>query len=72
MRLAHKIAIESDHVTADSVEATEFPQLVMRHQVRGVPRTVINDGNYVEGALPEAAFVSAVLQAVSQSGAPRS
>ena len=72
MRLAHKLTIESDRVRADCVEATEFPQLVTRYQVRGVPRTVVNESSYMDGALPEAAFVSGVLQAVGQAGAPRS
>lgn len=70
VRLAHRLAIESEHVRADCVEATEFPQLVTRYQVRGVPRTVINDSAFVDGALPEAAFVGAVLQAVAQAAAP--
>ena len=35
------------------VEATEFPHLVMRYEVRGVPKTVINETSYVEGAVPE-------------------
>jgi len=72
VRLAHQLAIESDRVRADVVEATEFPQLVTRYQVRGVPRTVINDSATVDGALPEAAYVAAILQAIAQAGAPRS
>ena len=72
VRLAHKMAIESDHVRADCVEAMEFPQLVARYQVRGVPRTVVNDSASLDGALPEAAYVAAIVQAVAQAGAPRS
>jgi predicted DsbA family dithiol-disulfide isomerase len=72
VRLAHKAAIESDRVHADCVEATEFPQLVMRYEVRGVPRTVVNDSVYMDGALPEASFIQAILQAAAQAGAPQS
>lgn len=72
MRLAHKAAIESDRVSADCVEATEFPQLVMRYQVRGVPRTVVNDAAYLDGALPEAGFIQAVVQGAAQANAPQS
>lgn len=72
MRLAHKLAIESDRITADCVEAIEFPHLISRYEVRGVPRTVVNDSAYLDGALPEAAYVAAILQALAQSAAPQS
>lgn len=51
--LAHKMAMESELVTADMVEATEFPQLSMKYNVMGVPRTVINESVFMEGAAPE-------------------
>ena len=53
MRLAHKLAIESDNVRADAVEAMEFPHLSMKYNVRGVPRIVINETIQIEGAMPE-------------------
>ncbi len=52
------MALESDLVTADMVEATEFPHLVNKYQVRGVPRTVVNETIHFEGALPEAQLVA--------------
>jgi glutaredoxin-like protein len=52
--LAHLLAFASDKVTADMVEVTEFPHLGHKYQVMGVPRTVINDNTYIEGAVPEA------------------
>ncbi len=67
MRLAHKMAVESDRVRADCVEAMEFPHLVTRYGVRGVPRTVINDAAYADGALPETALVEALQQALAPS-----
>lgn len=51
--LAHHLAYASDKVTADMVEVTEFPHLGNRYNVMGVPRTVINDDTYIEGAAPE-------------------
>jgi len=51
--LAHQLAFASDKVTADMVEVTEFPHLGQRYGVMGVPRTVINDDTYIEGAAPE-------------------
>ena len=66
MRLAYQFAMESDLVRADGVEATEFPDLVERYRVFAVPRTVINDGPFVEGSLPEGFFLDAILKAVDR------
>ncbi|MDE3154171.1 MAG: thioredoxin family protein [Acidobacteriota bacterium] len=51
--LAHKLAMASDLVTGEMVEATEFPHLAQRYHVSGVPRTVINEVIHIEGAVPE-------------------
>ncbi len=59
--LAHKIAMASDWVTADAVDATEFPDLAQRYQVYGVPRTVINETVHVEGAVPEAMLMAQLI-----------
>jgi len=63
VRLAQQLAVESDLVTADLVEVTEFPSLAQRDQVRAVPRTVVNESGSIAGALPEAEFVKAVIAA---------
>jgi len=64
---AHRMAIESKLVRADMVVASEFPHLAIRHNVRGVPRTVVNETGYIEGAMPEGAFIEAVMKAARQS-----
>jgi predicted DsbA family dithiol-disulfide isomerase len=51
--LAHQLAVESDMITSDMVEVSEFPHLAMKYQVMGVPRTVINETIHIEGAVPE-------------------
>lgn len=66
MRLAQQLAIESDLITADLVEVTEFPDLAQRYQVRAVPRTIVNETAVIEGALPEAQFVEAVIAATQE------
>ena len=71
MVTAHKMAIESEHITADMVESTEFPHLAIKYNVRGVPRIVVNEETHIEGALPEQAFVDEVMKAV-QKRAPNS
>lgn len=63
--LSHQFAMASDLVTADAVEATEFPELAMQYNVRGVPRIVVNEEHHFEGAMPEQYFVEEVLKAVN-------
>ncbi|GAP14133.1 glutaredoxin-like domain protein [Longilinea arvoryzae] len=59
--LAHRMALESPMVTADMVEATEFPELSEHYGVSGVPHTVINDGaGELIGANPEEALVAEI------------
>jgi glutaredoxin-like protein len=67
--LAHKMAMESDLVTADMVEATEFPHLAQKYQVMGVPRTVINETVFQEGAAPEGMMIAKMEQALSKARA---
>jgi glutaredoxin-like protein len=64
--LAHKLALASDKITADMVEATEFPNLANRYKVYGVPQTVINDVVHVEGAVPETALVSEIMKVLDE------
>jgi glutaredoxin-like protein len=64
-RLAHQLAIENELITADMVEATEFPDLVRRYKVRGVPKTVINGVAWIEGSLPEADYVDEIINGVT-------
>jgi predicted DsbA family dithiol-disulfide isomerase len=63
VRTAHQMAVESDHIRADAVEITEFPQLASRYLVRGVPKVILNDSAGFEGAVPPEVFVAHVLRA---------
>ena len=65
MRLAYSFALENNLVRADAIEASEFPDLSSRYRVFAVPRTVINEGAYIEGALPEEFFLDEVLKAIT-------
>jgi len=62
--LAHQLAIENAHITADVVEVSEFIDLAQRYNVQGVPKTVINDRVEFTGALPAPRFVQEVLKAL--------
>ena len=66
MVLAHRLAMESEWITADMVEATEFPHLANKYEVYGVPRTVINETLHVEGAVPEPMLVNELMKVLDQ------
>jgi predicted DsbA family dithiol-disulfide isomerase len=62
------MAVESEKVTADMVEATEFPELAINYQVRGVPRTVINQTHFVDGMVPEPLMLQRLQAALQDQG----
>jgi len=62
--MGHQLAMANDFITADMVEATEFPHLAYKYGVRGVPRVVINENVHFEGALPEHLYIEKVLEAL--------
>ena len=63
------MAFASPHITATSIEATEFMDLSRRFRVTGVPKTIVNDTIEILGALPEDQFVDAALQTTDESPA---
>jgi glutaredoxin-like protein len=71
-RLAHQLALESDLVTADMIEATEYPDLVVKYEIQGVPKTIVNEAHAIEGALPAPHFVEQILQAATLADAAAS
>jgi predicted DsbA family dithiol-disulfide isomerase len=62
------MAVESEHVTADVIEAMEFPELSRRYGVQGVPKIVINETTEFVGALPESQYLAHVREAVEADG----
>ncbi|HUT19652.1 MAG TPA: thioredoxin family protein [Anaerolineae bacterium] len=50
--LAYEMAYANPNIRADGIESSEFPQLAIKYQVAGVPRTVINEDTLLEGAVP--------------------
>jgi hypothetical protein len=59
------MAMESELVTADAVDASEYPELADYYQVYGVPLTVANSKVRVEGGMPEPMFIGQILKGVS-------
>ena len=60
--LAHAMAVESEQVKADVIEAEEFPELARRYAVRQVPWTIINEFATVPGMVGEGELLERVLQ----------
>jgi glutaredoxin-like protein len=68
--LAHQMAMESDLVQAEMVEATEFQELAAKHMVSGVPQTSVNDGlARVVGAVPAPALIEQIEAALANKKA---
>ena len=64
--IAHKLAVESDMISADVIDAQEFPELAQKYSVQGVPKTIINEKIEFVGAFNEDLFAEqAVLGAYS-------
>lgn len=61
---AHKLAMASEHIRADMVEATEYPDLSRKYKVMGVPRTVVSEIDALEGAVPTEHLVEWLLSEV--------
>jgi hypothetical protein len=64
--LATQMALESEWVQAETVEASEFPELAERYGVSGVPHTSINFGaGEMIGSAPEEMLVDEIRQALA-------
>jgi hypothetical protein len=57
-------------ITADVIEANEFPELSQRFQVMGVPKTVINGVQELVGAQPEARVMAAIRAVLANHTGP--
>lgn len=53
VRQAHRFAMASEQVRADMVETSEFPHLVVKYDVQGVPMTIVNERGALVGELPD-------------------
>ncbi len=64
--LAHQMAMESELVSGEMVEAMEFVELSNQFNVSGVPHTIINSGSgEVVGAVPETRLMVEIEKALS-------
>lgn len=64
--LAHQLALASEMVEAEMVEASEFQELASKYNVSGVPDTSINHGaGRVVGAVPEEDLIAEIKHVLS-------
>lgn len=68
--MAHQASLANDKISADIIEAIEFPELASRYKVMGVPKTVINEMYRVVGLLPENLFTELLLYASGRIDKP--
>ncbi len=65
--IAHKLAVESDMIRADVIDATEFPMLAQKYGVIGVPKVIINEKVEFVGAFNEDLFAEQALLGAYQT-----
>jgi len=68
---AHQLAFVNENITADMVEASEFPELSKTYDVSGVPKTMINGHDGFTGALPVQSVYLEVIKAIDPEGFER-
>ena len=68
---AQKLALLSNNISAEMIEASQFQELAAHFDIFGVPNTIINDGvSNVEGLVSEEILVKAILDALEKGGEP--
>ena len=65
--IATKLAVESDMVRADIIDAQEFPALAQKYGVIGVPKIIINEKVEFTGAFNEDLFAEQALLGAYQT-----
>ncbi|MCX7943542.1 MAG: thioredoxin family protein [Deltaproteobacteria bacterium] len=64
--IGHSLAYLSDNkITSNMIEVSEFPELGNKYNVMGVPRTVINDSEFQEGAAPEEVIIEKIKKVIN-------
>jgi glutaredoxin-like protein len=62
VELAHRLAVESDLITGEMIETSEFPTYMQKYNIMSVPRVIINDKVDFEGTLTEKEFVENLMK----------
>ncbi|HML02855.1 MAG TPA: FAD-dependent oxidoreductase, partial [Candidatus Bathyarchaeia archaeon] len=65
VHVAHQFAFVNGNIRADMIEAQEFPYLAQRYNLYSVPKTIINETQSFEGAIPAETAYLQILKATS-------
>jgi alkyl hydroperoxide reductase subunit F len=65
VHVANQFAFANDNIRSDMVESSEFPQLVQKYNVTGVPKTIINETHTFDGAISADAVFVEILKTVN-------
>ena len=60
------MALLNPRITADVIEANEFPELSQRFSVMGVPKTIVNGVQELVGSQPEPQVMAAIRTALGE------
>ncbi len=66
--MAFALGIESHRIRPEVIVATEFPRLVQRHSIKGVPTIVLDDDTAVAGGIDEAGMIDEIVRAAKGRG----
>jgi glutaredoxin-like protein len=66
VHIAHRMAIESDLVTVDLVNAEDFPEVAKRYRILASPTVVVNGSYSFYGARQESDFVKEVFKGIRE------
>jgi predicted DsbA family dithiol-disulfide isomerase len=61
--LAHKLAVHHPLITADCIEVSEFPDMIQKYNISGVPKIVVNETIEFVGAQPAEVLLDAIKKA---------
>jgi len=65
--IGHAFAyLSNNRIKSNMIEVSEFPDMGEKYNVMGVPRTVINDREFQEGAAPEEMIIEKIKAALAQ------
>jgi glutaredoxin-like protein len=67
VRVAHRLAMANHNIHGTMIEATEFPHLTQKYKVQGVPRSIINEDWFLEGAVPEDSVINKIKESMRLS-----
>jgi glutaredoxin-like protein len=64
---AHRLAMENDHITAEMIESSTFPELANEFDVSSVPKIIFNDVHDFVGNQPLESFVEMIEHVTSHA-----